>query len=64
MTLSVRRASKPLRLEVEMVEIVCLWCEARVELDPGQVEAEVTCPECLTSWLFEDEREVELALAA
>jgi len=46
-----------------MVEVICLWCEATLVLDPDQVESEVTCPECLTSWLFE-EPEVELALAA
>jgi DNA-directed RNA polymerase subunit RPC12/RpoP len=47
-----------------MVEITCLWCEAELRVAPDQLEAEVTCPECRTSWLFEDADEAELALAA
>ncbi|HLB45177.1 MAG TPA: hypothetical protein VJK49_07275 [Candidatus Limnocylindrales bacterium] len=47
-----------------MVEIVCLWCETAVRIEAEQVDAEITCPECLSCWLFEDEPVPELALAA
>lgn len=47
-----------------MVEIDCLWCAATIAVDPGQVEHEQTCPECLSTWLFEDQPESQLALAA
>ena len=47
-----------------MAQVTCPWCEvelmtAVLERDQGE------CPECLTSWRFEDdEPEVDLALAA
>jgi hypothetical protein len=40
----------------------CPWCEAVLLLEAGE-SAEQSCPECLTTWLYEDEP-VELALAA
>jgi Zn-finger nucleic acid-binding protein len=44
-------------------ELSCPWCE--VELTPAFADAaaEQTCPECRTTWLYEDEP-VELELAA
>ena len=47
-----------------MVEITCLWCEAAVAIDAHSFEHEQTCPECLSTWLFEDDAASELALAA
>ena len=47
-----------------MVEIECLWCESVVRVEARPVEDEVTCPECLTRWWFEDDHIEELALAA
>ena len=50
--------------EVEMVVIECLWCESEVRIEPRQMNDEISCPECRSSWVFEDESESELALAA
>ncbi len=48
-----------------MVDQSCPWCEATLRVDATTITAddEQTCPECLTTWLF-DEPEVDLALAA
>jgi Zn-finger nucleic acid-binding protein len=49
-----------------MVEQTCPWCEATlsVELRVVTDDEAQTCPECLTTWLIEDEPTLELALAA
>lgn len=47
-----------------MVEIDCPWCEQTLRVDPALSQDEGSCPECLTSWSYEDETEYELALAA
>jgi hypothetical protein len=49
--------------EVPIVyDATCPWCEASVELAP-QEATEQQCPECLTTWSYED-AEIELPLAA
>jgi len=50
----------------KMVEQSCPWCEATLRVDAAVIAAddEQTCPECLTTWMLEDEPVVELALAA
>jgi predicted RNA-binding Zn-ribbon protein involved in translation (DUF1610 family) len=40
----------------------CPWCEAQIEPELDAVAQ--TCPECLTTWAYEEVRESELALAA
>jgi hypothetical protein len=45
-----------------MNDCQCPWCEAPIDLAP-EVAVQQQCPECLTTWTFED-AEVELALAA
>jgi hypothetical protein len=48
-----------------MVQIDCPWCDTTLSVDPAAVTAdEGSCPECLTSWCYEDEADYELALAA
>ena len=47
-----------------MVEIECLWCESVLRMDVRHADDEVTCPECLSRWTYEDEPAQELALAA
>lgn len=49
-----------------MVEQQCPWCEAslRIELRVVKDDDAQTCPECLTTWSFEDEPAYELTLAA
>jgi predicted Zn finger-like uncharacterized protein len=49
-----------------MVEQSCPWCEAtlRVEAAAITIDDAQTCPECLTTWMLEDEPAIELALAA
>ena len=49
-----------------MIEQCCPWCEATLRVDPAAIarDDEQTCPECLTTWVLEDESELELALAA
>jgi predicted Zn finger-like uncharacterized protein len=49
-----------------MVEQSCPWCEATLRVDPASLATDdaQTCPECLTTWMLEDEAEYELALAA
>jgi hypothetical protein len=46
-----------------MSETQCPWCELPLELAVDQ-SSEQQCPECLTTWRYEDEYEAELALAA
>ena len=48
-----------------MVHMTCPWCE--VELPFGDAAVEQTCPECRTTWSYEDETNqsvIEYALAA
>ena len=45
-----------------MNDTTCPWCEADLVLRVA--EDEQTCAECGTTWLYEDEPEVELPLAA
>jgi Zn-finger nucleic acid-binding protein len=47
-----------------MVEINCPWCAAALRVEADLEDAQHTCPECLTTWLFETDAEMELALAA
>ena len=47
-----------------MVEMTCLWCEAALRVEFSQVDDEQTCPECLSSWSYEDAPEVAWAVAA
>ena len=46
----------------EMNDMSCPWCEAHLVL--RLVEDEQTCPECGTTWSYEDEPADELPLAA
>jgi Zn-finger nucleic acid-binding protein len=53
-----------LRQEVmEVVQASCPWCEVELPASYADAANEQTCPECRTTWLYEDEP-VELALAA
>jgi Zn-finger nucleic acid-binding protein len=45
-----------------MSDMMCPWCETELEL--RVTEDEQTCARCGTTWLYEDEPEVELLLAA
>ena len=45
-----------------MVELICPWCEGDLFV-AVQARDEEQCPECLTTWRYEEE-DVELALAA
>ncbi|MDQ3937579.1 MAG: hypothetical protein M3253_02745 [Chloroflexota bacterium] len=36
-----------------MVELSCPWCEASLVVET-ELEVERTCPECLTTWAYED----------
>ena len=45
-----------------MVELSCPWCECNLQVG-AQPRYEEQCPECLTTWRYEED-EVELALAA
>jgi predicted Zn finger-like uncharacterized protein len=49
-----------------MVQQTCPWCEAafRVELHVVTDDESGNCPECLTTWTYEEEPVLELALAA
>ena len=47
---------------VQVEELMCPWCESPLELAVEPV-AEQQCPDCLTSWRYEEE-EVSLAAAA
>lgn len=46
----------------EMNDTSCPWCEADLVL--RVIDDEQTCPECGTTWSYEDEHAVELPLAA
>ena len=41
----------------------CPWCECSLEIAAADEADEQTCPECNTTWAYED-AQVELALAA
>ena len=56
------KLSQPVPKVVLMNDSQCPWCEAELML--RVVDDEQTCPECLTRWSYEDETDVELALAA
>jgi hypothetical protein len=43
-------------------DLTCPWCEVALEL-PAEVASEQQCPECLTTWSYEED-EIPLALAA
>jgi hypothetical protein len=49
-----------------MAQQTCPWCEAsiKVELRVVTDDDAQTCPECLTTWSFDEEPQVELGLAA
>jgi uncharacterized Zn-finger protein len=47
-----------------MIEIICPWCEATLRLGFADEAVEQTCPECQTSWTYEDVPAVELPAAA
>ncbi len=50
------------RKECEMNDVACPWCETRLEgWNEGADEQQ--CPECLTTWCYE-EAESEFLLAA
>jgi hypothetical protein len=53
-------------MEVKVIEQSCPWCEAKlqVELRVATEDDAQTCPECLTTWMLEDDPVYELALAA
>ena len=46
-----------------MNDLTCPWCEANLEI-AAQEAAEQQCPECLTTWCYEEEADVDLPLAA
>lgn len=59
------RVAMSVRVEEErslMNDMTCPWCEAELAL--RIVADEQTCPECGTAWVYEDEPEEELPLAA
>jgi len=45
----------------EMVDIKCPWCEAELLAAVDAQAEEQTCPECLTSWSYEERTDVALA---
>jgi hypothetical protein len=45
-----------------MSELSCPWCDAALAAEPAEVVCQ-SCPDCLTTWRYEDEP-AELALAA
>ncbi len=49
-----------------MVQQACPWCEAALTVELRVVTDEEigNCPECLTTWTYEDESVYELARAA
>jgi Zn-finger nucleic acid-binding protein len=49
--------------EDRMFDSTCPWCETDLVLGAKDRD-EDQCPECLTTWRYEDEDVVELALAA
>ena len=46
-----------------MIEGLCPWCEASLDVAPEGVTEE-QCPECLTTWSYEDAPAEALPLAA
>ena len=46
-----------------MNDMACPWCEVTLELQVDS-DDDQQCPECLTSWRFEDDYVSEFALAA
>ena len=46
-----------------MNDMSCPWCECSLELSMDQSD-EQQCLQCLTTWRYEDEEAVEIALAA
>jgi Zn-finger nucleic acid-binding protein len=44
-----------------MAETSCPWCEAELLVGPDVEAEEQTCPECLTSWSYEERTDVALA---
>ena len=46
-----------------MNDMTCPWCEVALELSMEGNEDQ-QCPECMTSWRYEDEPVSELAQAA
>jgi Zn-finger nucleic acid-binding protein len=43
--------------------MTCPWCEMDLILAADAAE-DGECPQCLTHWRYEDEEEVQIALAA
>lgn len=54
--------STQIELEAEMSDLTCPWCETDLVL--SVVADEQTCAECGTTWSYEEDETVELALAA
>jgi len=48
---------------MKLDELSCPWCEVELPSSFAGAAAERTCPECHTTWLYEDEP-VDLELAA
>jgi predicted RNA-binding Zn-ribbon protein involved in translation (DUF1610 family) len=60
---SLRRAmSKQIETETEMNDHSCPWCEADLILH--LLSDEQTCPECGTTWSYDEDETGELPLAA
>lgn len=59
----VRRGRIPRRKEGHMNDITCPWCETRLD-GYGEGEDEQQCPECLTTWFYEEAEFEALPLAA
>lgn len=47
-----------------MVELICIWCEASLRVEAQAQAGQQTCPECLSTWLYEEADGEELAVAA
>ena len=57
-----RAMSSQIEMEAEMNDHSCPWCEADLVLH--LLGNEQTCPECGTTWSYEDDETAELPLAA
>ena len=58
----VAMSTQPVEDQMKVNDTTCPWCEADLVL--RRTADEQTCPECGTTWSYEEEREEEFALAA
>ncbi len=48
----------------EVIEIECAWCEAQLQVEIAQLEAEIRCEECQVAWSVRDRADETLPAAA